>query len=121
MSAWQRWQASDFMKYCEGMLPPCLVCAELGKNFPCGPSPSLSMVSGGMCGLEMWFAFFQVISRVHHAPAEIPAVRSSSATNPNPRCAKPWPIQPRDASQDASKNNAPKRHSEMCAYSQDLK
>jgi len=23
-----------FMKYLEGMLPPCLVCAELGKNFP---------------------------------------------------------------------------------------
>src|SRR5882672_4498446 len=34
ISAWQRWQASDFMKYLEGMLPPCLVCAELGKNFP---------------------------------------------------------------------------------------
>src|SRR5438094_9858547 len=85
MSAWQRWQASDFMKYWEGILPPCLVCAELGKNLPCGPSPSLSIVSGGIGGLEMRFAFFQATSRVNHVPAAIPTVSRVSAANPNPR------------------------------------
>ena len=34
-----------------GNFLPSLVCAELGKNFPCGPSPSPSMDSVGMRGL----------------------------------------------------------------------
>src|SRR5208282_3501060 len=46
MSAWQRSQACDFMKYPEGMYWPSVVCAELGKNFPWGPSPSCNIVAG---------------------------------------------------------------------------
>src|SRR6266403_4762551 len=107
MSPWQRWQASDCMKYLEGMLPPCLVCAELGKNLPCGPSPSPFIVSGGISGLEMRFAFCHAISRVHQAPVAIPAVKSSSTTNAKPRWPAPLPSHPRDASQDANKHTAP--------------
>src|SRR6267378_3063606 len=113
MSAWQRWQASDCMKYLDGMLPPCLVCAELGKNFPCGPSPSPFIVSGGISGLEMRFAFCHAISRVHQAPTATPAVKSSSATNPKPRWAVPLPSHPRDASHDANKKRAPDMHVAM--------
>src|SRR5216683_6857964 len=120
MSPWQRWQASDFMKYLDGMLPPCLVCAELGKNFPCGPSPSASMDSGGISGLEMRFAFFQATSRVHHVPAAMPAVSSASAANPNPRPTMPSPSHPLEMSQDAARKNAPRTHSAMCAYNQGL-
>src|SRR5580693_7001122 len=104
MSAWQRWQASDCMKYCEGMFPPCLVCAELGKNFPCGPSPSPSMVSGGISGLEIRFAFefLQAASRVHQAPAEMAAVSSATAAKPNPRRTMPRPSHPLDISHDVA-------------------
>src|SRR6266849_1469560 len=117
ISAWQRWQASDFMKYLEGMLPPCLVCAELGKNFPCGPSPSLSMDSGGISGLEMRFAFFHAISRVHHVPAPRPAVKSASAANPKTRRMMPSPSHPFEKNQDAARKSAPRTHSAICAYS----
>src|SRR5260370_8153941 len=103
MSAWQRWQASDFMKYLDGMLPPCLVCAELGKNFPCGPSPSASMDSGGISGLEIRFAFFQATSRVHHVPAAMPAVTSANPTNTNPLRIGPPPSNPLEESQDVAR------------------
>src|ERR1700704_3648329 len=119
--AWQRWQALDCMKYFDGMFPPCLVWAELGKNFPLGPSPSPSMVSGGISGFAMRFALCHASSRVHQAPAAIPAVNSSSATNPNPRRAIPLPSHPRDASHDANMHNAPVMHIAMWAYSQDFK
>src|SRR5437879_12180443 len=118
MSAWQRWQASDFMKYWEGILPPCLVCAELGKNLPCGPSPSLSIVSGGIGGLEMRFAFFQATSRVHHVPAAMLAVRRVSPANPNPRWTILSPSQPFEMSQDIARKSMPRSHSAMCEYSQ---
>jgi len=52
------------------------VCAELGKNLPCGPSPSPFIVSGGISGLEMRFAFCQAISRIHQAPAAFPQSRA---------------------------------------------
>src|SRR5439155_19584047 len=117
MSAWQRWQASDFMKYLEGMLPPCLVCAELGKNFPCGPSPSLSMVSGGISGLEMRFAFFQATSRVHQVPAATPAVKSASAASPHPRRMTSSPSHPFEESQEVARKTVPRTHNAIWAYS----
>src|SRR6267143_3400219 len=117
MSAWQRWQASDFMKYLEGMLPPCLVCAELGKNFPWGPSPSPSIVSAGISGLEMRFAFFQATSRVHHVPAAMPAVSNVTAANPNPRRMKLSPSHPFEMSQDVARKSVPRTHIAICAYS----
>ena len=116
MSAWQRWQASDFMKYWEGILPPCLVCAELGKNFPCGPSPSLSIVSGGISGLEMRFAFFQATSRVHHVPAAMPTVSSVSAANPKPRRGMLSPSHPFAMSHEIARKSAPTTHNAICAY-----
>src|SRR5882762_4545401 len=116
MSAWQRWQASDFMKYLEGMLPPCLVCAELGKNFPCEPSPSLSIVSGGISGLEMRFAFFQATSRVHQVPAAMPAIKSVSAANPKPRRMMPSPSHPFEKSQEAARKSVPRTHNAICVY-----
>src|SRR5271155_5703053 len=105
MSAWQRSQASDFMKYWEGMLPPSLVCAELGKNFPLGPSPSPSMVSGGISGLEIRFALFQATSRVHQVPVAMTVVKSASAANPNPCRITPSPIHPFEASQGVARKS----------------
>src|SRR5713226_10708597 len=99
------------MKYLDGMLMPCLVCAELGKNFPCGPSPSLSMDSGGISGLEMRFAFFQATSRVHHVPAARPAVKSASAANPKPRRMTPSPSQLFEKSQEVARKSGPRTHS----------
>src|SRR6266478_1424155 len=116
MSAWQRWQASDFMKYLEGMLPPCLVCAELGKNLPRGPSPSRSMDSGGISGLEMRFAFFQATSRVHHAPAAIAMVRSVRAANPKLRLRALLPSRPFEMSQAVARKSVPRTQSAICAY-----
>src|SRR5207302_5925956 len=115
MSAWQRWQASDFMKYLEGMLPPCLVCAELGKNFPSGPSPSRSMDSGGIKGLEMRFAFFQATSRVHHVPAAMAVLRNASAANPKPRARTLSPSHPFEMSQEVARKSVPITHRAICA------
>src|SRR5258708_16309983 len=103
------------MKYWEGMLPPCLVCAELGKNFPGGPSPSPSMDSGGISGLEMRFAFFQATSRVHHVPAAMLAVSSVSAANPKPRRMTPSPSHSFEYSQEFARKSLPRTHSAMCA------
>src|SRR6266436_8941280 len=113
MSAWQRWQASDFMKYWEGILTPCLVCAELGKNFPCGPSPSASMDSGGMSGLEIRLALFQAASRTHHVPAAMPAVSSANAANPKPRRMRPSPSHAFERSQEVARKRAPRTHDAM--------
>src|SRR5205807_5044626 len=98
------------MKYWEGILLPCLVCAELGKNFPRGPSPSLSIVSGGISGLEMRFAFFQATSRVHHVPAAVPTVSSVSAANPKPRGRTPSPGHPFEKSHDVARKSVPRTH-----------
>src|SRR4029077_8989187 len=111
-----RWHASDFMKYLDGMLMPCLVCAELGKNFPCGPSPSASMDSGGISGLEMRFADFQTASRSHHAPEAMPTVSKASAAKPNPCRTTPLPSHPLEMSHDVTRKRAPRTHSTMCVY-----
>src|SRR6267154_6087507 len=116
MSAWQRWQASDFMKYWEGMPPPCLVCAELGKNLPCGPSPSPSMVSAGISGLDMQLAFLQATSRVHQAPAAILAVNRANAANPKPRPRMLSPSHPFEMSHEVTSKSMPRTHNAMCTY-----
>src|SRR6266852_4076494 len=71
MSEWQRSQACDCIKYFAGIFLPSRVCAELGKNFPLGPSPSPSMVSVGMYGLTTRLEFFHAMLRAHHEPAAI--------------------------------------------------
>src|SRR5262252_2486859 len=58
MSLWQRWQASDSMKYLLGIWPLWAVCDELGKNGPLGPSPSPSMEVGG-AGFTIRYALSQ--------------------------------------------------------------
>src|SRR5205807_280634 len=120
MLAWQRWQASDFMKYCEGMLTSCLVCAELGKNFPPEPSPSRSIESGGNNGLMMRLARAsrQPISRVHHNPAEVANTTRTSPANRNAWLAKVCPSHPLEWSQSARSNRVPATHKTMCAYSE---
>src|ERR1700730_15074097 len=115
MSAWQRWQASDCMKYLPGILPPSLVCAELGKNLPCGPSPSPSMEAGGIKGVGMRLWFLQVTARDHHAPAAMAAVTTTSAANRGTCCPGPVPSHTRDASHEAARNTAPVTHRAMCA------
>src|SRR5260370_10414545 len=117
MSAWQRWHASDFMKYCDGMLPPCLVWAELGKNFPEAPSPSRSMESGGMRGLTMRFALAsrQPTSRVHHTPADTAAVKTANPANPVIRLANVLPSHPPELSQTAASKSDPPTHTAITA------
>src|SRR5216684_8157151 len=114
MSAWQRWQASDFMKYLEGMLPLCLVCAELGKNFPCGPSPSPSMEAAGICGFTMRLAFLHGTSRDHQAPAEMTAVARTSPANRKTRCAAVVPSKPCEASHAVAANREPMTQRAIC-------
>src|SRR5258706_7478787 len=78
MSLWQRSQACDCMKYFAGMFLPSLVCTELGKNLPLGPSPSPSMVSVGMRGFVTRLLFFQALLRVHQEPAAMPVTTRAS-------------------------------------------
>src|SRR5260370_35455244 len=107
MSAWQRWHASDCMKYFAGMQLLCLVCAELGKNFPCGPSPSPSMEAAGICGFTMRLAFLQAISRDHHAPAAIAVVASTRPANRKRRGVAVIPTQPSEATHAVATNMKP--------------
>src|SRR6266446_6000322 len=106
------------MKYFEGILPPCFVCAELGKNFPCGPSPSASMDSGGINGLEIRFAFLQATSRVHQVPATMPTVSSESAANPSPRRIMLSPSHLLEMSHEVARKRGPRTHRAMCVYNQ---
>src|ERR1700680_2390127 len=118
MSAWQRSQALDCMKYSDGMYLPSVVCAELGKNLPCGPSPSPSMVAGGICGLVTRFAWVQEISRSHQAPKATPEASSTTVAKRRPAPLGPSPSQFREASHETARENAPKTQSIICAYSQ---
>src|SRR5262249_2702075 len=104
----------------DGMFTSCLVCAELGKNLPCGPSPSPFIASGGITGLVIRFAFCHLTSRVHHVPAATAAVKIVSAANPSARRATPSPSQPLDASHDVASKSTPRTHNAMCAYNQAL-
>src|SRR5437588_10790950 len=109
MSTWQRWQASDFMKYCEGMLIACLVCAELGKNFPLEPSPSRSMESGGISGLMMRLARAsrQPTSRTNQRPRETAKAKTTRETNRNAWLAVVCPSQPFEWSQSDKSKSEP--------------
>src|SRR6266446_1221267 len=115
MSSWQRWHASDCMKYFAGMYPLCFVCAELGKNFPCGPSPSPSMEAAGICGLTMRLAFLHGTSRHHEAPAEIATVARTSPANRNTRCVVVVPNHPREANHAVATNREPMTQKTICA------
>src|SRR6266700_325845 len=95
MSEWQRSQACDCIKYFAGMFLPSRVCAELGKNFPLGPSPSPSMVSVGICGLTTRLPFFHAMLRTHQEPAAIPLINSARTAKLATPPAKPLPSQPR--------------------------
>src|SRR5882724_5032695 len=102
MSEWQRSQACDCIKYFAGIFLPSRVCAELGKNFPFGPSPSPSIVSVGICGLTTRLLFFQAMLRVHQEPPAIPAVSRASTAKLAAGPASPLPSQPRRVSQEAA-------------------
>jgi len=41
------------MKNLLGIFSPDFTCAELGKNGPCGPSPSPAISGGGIFGFTM--------------------------------------------------------------------
>src|SRR5258708_31393817 len=101
MSLWQRSQACDCMKYFAGMFLPSLVCTELGKNLPLGPSPSPSMVSVGMRGFVTRLLFFQALLRVHQEPAARPVTRRASNAKLAAAHVKPPPIQATPVSHDA--------------------
>src|SRR5919109_2369932 len=120
MSAWQRWQASDFIKYCEGMLTSYLVCAELGKNFPPESSPSRSMLSGGISGLTMRLvrASRQPTSRTNQSPPEMAKVASTREANRNAWRVTVCPNHPFEWSQSAKSNNTPRMQRTIWAYSQ---
>src|SRR5579863_7027269 len=107
MSLWQRSQACDCMKYFAGIFLPSLVCTELGKNFPLGPSPSPSMVSVGICGLTTRLLFFHATLRVHQEPAATPVIKRASAAKLAAAPARPLPNQPRRASQEVPSNKTP--------------
>src|SRR5260370_726049 len=100
MSLWQRSHACDCMKYFAGMFLPSLVCTELGKNLPLGPSPSPSMVSVGMRGFTTRLLFFQVMLRVHQELAAMPVIRKASTAKLAAAPVKPLPSQPRRVSHD---------------------
>src|ERR1700746_1800041 len=114
MSEWQRSQACDCMKYFAGMFLPSLVCTELGKNFPLGPSPSPSIVSVDICGLTTRLPFFQGILRVHQEPPAIPAISTASTTKLVAAPANPLPSQPRRESQEVATSKTPAAQSAMC-------
>src|ERR1700747_327255 len=114
MSEWQRSQACDCMKYLAGMFLPSLVCTELGKNFPFGPSPSPSIVSVDICGLTTRLLFFHAILRVHQEPPAIPAVSRASTAKLAAAPANPLPSRPRRASQEVETSKTPAAQSVMC-------
>jgi len=104
------------MKYFEGMLPPCLVCAELGKTSPEDHRLRRPSFPQASAGLEMRFAFFQATSRVHHVPAAMPAISTVSAANPNPRAITPSPNHPFEKSQDVARNSVPRTQQHEYAH-----
>src|SRR5260370_2042331 len=114
MSEWQRSQACDCIKYFAGIFLPSRVCAELGKNFPLGPSPSPSMVSVGMFGLTTRLEFFHTMLRAHHEPAAIPVISRVSTAKLVTAPAKPLPSQPRRVSQEVATSKTPAAQRAMC-------
>src|SRR6266403_3555833 len=114
MSEWQRSQACDCMKYFAGIFLPSRVCAELGKNFPFGPSPSPSIVSVGICGLTTRLLFFQAMLRVHQEPAAIPDMAKANTAKLPTAPANPVPNHPRFESHDVPTSNTPTAQRAMC-------
>src|SRR6266851_3072929 len=121
MSEWQRSQACDCIKYFAGIFLPSRVCAELGKNFPLGPSPSPSMVSVGMYGLTTRLEFFHAMLRAHHEPAAIPLINSASTEKLAAAPAKPLPNHPRLTTHEVATNKTPTAQSAICRKSQTRK
>src|SRR5438445_7099184 len=113
MSLWHRSQACDCMKYFAGMFFPSLVCAELGKNLPEGPSPSPSIVSDGILGFVTRWPFFQAISLTHQEPAAKAASVKAKAAKLAAPAAKPLPNHPRLASHELPTNNTPTEQKRM--------
>jgi len=74
--------ALRFHEYLEGMLRH-VWSARAGEKLPLRAVTSLSIVSGGISGLEMRFALFQATSRVHHVPAARPPTVASARQIPS--------------------------------------
>src|SRR6185312_8094398 len=69
------------MKYLAGISLPSVVCAELGKNDPFGPSPSPSMVPGAISGLLIGVDEAQRFTRAKCAPHPISAATATNAAH----------------------------------------
>src|SRR4051812_41821472 len=113
MSSWQRLHESDSMKNLLGILSAPFTWAELGKNAPCGPSPSSFMLAGGIEGFLIRERVCHVL-RTYHDPTLRPA-NTVRHTMPRTKAEhNPRPIQPRFPSRSALSNATPARHSAMC-------
>src|SRR5581483_282678 len=103
MSWWQRLQESDSMKNLLGIFCPPYTCAELGKNGPCGPSPSLSIVAGEFAGFFITALLRQRAVRRYQHPMPNPAIPVRQAVTRNAAIPAPLRSQPRPPAQLANK------------------
>src|SRR5579859_6272101 len=95
------------MKYFAGIFLPSRVCAELGKNFPLGPSPSPSIVSVDSDGFFTRYAFFHAVFRAHHAPALTNPITTNTVANRSTAAPTPSPSHFREPSHDSTRKNTP--------------
>src|SRR5581483_3435667 len=103
MSSWQRLQESDSMKNLLGIFCPPYTCAELGKNGPCGPSPSLSIVAGEFVGFFITALLCHRAVRRYQHPIPNPAITARQAAIRSAAIPAPLPSQPRLPAQLANK------------------
>src|SRR4029078_8670283 len=104
------------MKNLLGIFFPPSTCAELGKNGPCGPSPSASMEAGGIAGFSMVRLFCQRDWRMYQAPADRP---TSTRRHTRARPTATAVLEPaRPLHQLANAIPTPPTESTTCAYNE---
>src|SRR6266550_6596129 len=118
MSSWQLLHESDSMKNLLGILRCPYTCAELGKNGPCGPSPSCSMLNGGISGFSIRARLAQRASRVYRNPAPTPARTIRQTATRTTDMPVPEPNHPRRPAASAINNAKAATHTTMCVYIQ---
>src|SRR5215469_7626513 len=91
------------MKNLLGIFCPPYTCAELGKNGPCGPSPSPSIAAGESGGFAITALFCQRAARKYQQPDPRPASRTKQITRRAAVARLPAPNQPRLPAQTASR------------------
>src|SRR5579883_233656 len=114
MSSWQRLQESDAMKNLLGIFLCPYIWAELGKNGPLGPSPSWSMVEGGMTGFAMRARFTQRDSRRYVMPKPSPAASARHKARRRTEEACAFLIAPRGAANSAARKARAAALTRMC-------